>query len=62
MIDAKTVVVEFRKPDGANASFVQRSLSMFQSFIGSWLPLALIFLATWVTGTLRTNGHAGHVV
>ncbi|MEI9938577.1 MAG: hypothetical protein WDO69_15275 [Pseudomonadota bacterium] len=43
------------------AGFVQRSLSMFQSFIGSWLPLALIFLATWVTGTLRTNGHAGHV-
>lgn len=43
------------------AGFVQRSLAMFQSFIGSWLPLALIILATWMTGTLRRHALAGRV-
>ncbi len=35
------------------ASFIQRSLVMFRSFVGSWLPLLLAFAATWTTGVLR---------
>jgi hypothetical protein len=35
------------------ACFVERSLAMFQSFLGSWLPLLLIFAVTWATGTRR---------
>jgi hypothetical protein len=42
------------------ASFVQHSLAMFQSFVGSWLPLLLIFAATWATGTLRRHGSVVH--
>jgi menaquinone-dependent protoporphyrinogen oxidase len=38
------------------ASFIQRSLAMFQSVVGSWLPLLLIFAVTWMTGTLRKHG------
>jgi hypothetical protein len=34
------------------ATFIQRSLVMFRSFVGTWLPFALIFASTWVTGTL----------
>jgi hypothetical protein len=34
------------------ANFIEHSLAMFQSFVGSWLPLLLILAATWVTGTL----------
>jgi len=34
------------------AGAVQRSLEMFQSFAGTWLPLGLIFLATWATGEI----------
>jgi menaquinone-dependent protoporphyrinogen oxidase len=34
------------------AGFVQRSLAMFGSVLGSWLPLGLIFGATWATGGL----------
>jgi menaquinone-dependent protoporphyrinogen oxidase len=32
------------------AGAVQRSLGMFKSIAGTWLPLALIFVVTWVTG------------
>jgi hypothetical protein len=38
------------------ASFIQHSLAMFQSFVGSWLPLLSIFMATWLTGTARRRG------
>jgi hypothetical protein len=38
------------------ACFIQHSLVMFQSFVGSWLPLLLIFAATWMTGMLRKHG------
>ncbi len=38
--------------------FVERSLAMFVSFTGSWLPLLLIFAATWTTGTLLAHGRA----
>jgi menaquinone-dependent protoporphyrinogen oxidase len=44
------------------ASFIQHSLAMFQSFVGSWLPLLLIFVATWMTGILRIHAHTRHEV
>jgi menaquinone-dependent protoporphyrinogen oxidase len=34
------------------AGFVQRSVAMFASIAGTWLPLALIFLAVWGTGAV----------
>jgi hypothetical protein len=37
------------------ACFVMRSLAMFQSFAGSWLPLLLVAVATFVTGTARRH-------
>lgn len=38
------------------ALFVERSFDMFRSVLGTWLPFALIFLATWLTGLLVTGG------
>jgi hypothetical protein len=32
------------------APLVERSFAMFRSILGTWLPFALIFLATWATG------------
>lgn len=32
------------------ALFIEQSLAMFASFIGTWLPLALIFMATYLIG------------
>jgi menaquinone-dependent protoporphyrinogen oxidase len=37
------------------ASFVQRSLAMFGSFAGTWLPLGLSFFAVWATGALMST-------
>ncbi len=34
------------------ALVVNRSLAMFQSALGTWIPFALIFASTWVTGSL----------
>jgi menaquinone-dependent protoporphyrinogen oxidase len=34
------------------AALIQRSLAMFASIGGTWLPLALIFGATWATGAI----------
>jgi menaquinone-dependent protoporphyrinogen oxidase len=34
------------------AGLAQRSFAMFQSVVGTWLPFALIFLATWATGEI----------
>jgi len=34
------------------ALMVNKSLDMFRSFLGTWLPFILIFCATWVTGKL----------
>jgi hypothetical protein len=42
------------------ACFIQHSLVMFRSFVGSWLPLLLIFVATWMTGTLFRHGPIVH--
>lgn len=33
------------------ALVVLKSFDMFRSFIGTWLPFALIFVATWLTGS-----------
>jgi menaquinone-dependent protoporphyrinogen oxidase len=35
---------------GIVAGLVLRSFAMFESLVGTWLPFALIFLATWITG------------
>jgi menaquinone-dependent protoporphyrinogen oxidase len=35
------------------AAFVQHSFAMFGSVAQTWLPLLLIFLATWMTGNLH---------
>ena len=32
------------------ALFIEQSLAMFASFIGTWLPFALIFMATYLIG------------
>jgi len=32
------------------ALIINRSLEMFQSLLGTWIPFALIFLSTYVTG------------
>jgi hypothetical protein len=37
------------------APFAERSFAMFASILGTWIPFALIFLATWVTGLVVTN-------
>ena len=41
------------------AMVMLRSLEMFASFIGTWLPFALIFLSSWLTGeAVRRLGRA----
>jgi hypothetical protein len=40
------------------ALLIERSFAMFLSPLGTWLPFALIFLSSWLTGaTLRRNAH-----
>jgi len=34
------------------APLIERSFDMFRSPLGTWLPFALIFLASWFTGNL----------
>jgi hypothetical protein len=36
------------------AGALQRSAAIFSSLSGFWLPIALIFLATWVTGMITS--------
>ncbi len=47
------------------APLFERSYAMFRSLIGTWLPFAAIFLASWVAGTewqLRgKNGYGGRL-
>jgi len=38
------------------AGLVQRSFAMFASIAGTWLPFALIFLASWAAGSLVAGG------
>jgi hypothetical protein len=37
------------------ASFVEKSFEMFASPIGTWIPFGLIFLATYLTGSLMAR-------
>jgi hypothetical protein len=37
------------------APLIEKSFGMFHSFLGTWLPFALIFLATWLTGSLTAR-------
>lgn len=39
------------------AWLVQRSFAMFSSALGTWVPFALIFVSTFVTGRLLWRGH-----
>jgi hypothetical protein len=34
------------------APIIERSYAMFRSFIGTWMPFAAIFLASWTAGFL----------
>jgi hypothetical protein len=34
------------------APLFERGYAMFRSFIGTWIPLTAIFLASWPAGTL----------
>jgi hypothetical protein len=34
------------------ALLINRSLAMFASLLGTWIPFALIFSSTWITGTI----------
>jgi hypothetical protein len=40
---------------------VNRSLEMFTSVLGTWIPFALIFLATWLTGRHTNSVSAAKV-
>lgn len=40
------------------ALLVEQSFAMFTSFVETWLPLALIFAATYLTGRFMSGGHA----
>lgn len=37
------------------AMLINESFAMFASFLGTWLPFALIFTSTYLTGTLITG-------
>jgi menaquinone-dependent protoporphyrinogen oxidase len=41
------------------AGVLMRSLAMFRSFAGTWLPLALIFVVTWAVGEVMTMMPSG---
>jgi hypothetical protein len=38
---------------GVVAPLFERSYAMFRSFMGTWIPFATIFLASWAAGILR---------
>jgi hypothetical protein len=37
------------------AMVINRSFEMFSSLLGTWIPFALIFLSTWLTGKYAVN-------
>jgi hypothetical protein len=43
---------------GLIAPFAEKSFAMFASFLGTWLPLSLIFLSTYVVGRYLTRPKA----
>ena len=51
----------------AVAPLFERSYAMFRSFVGTWMPFAAIFLASWAAGILmsahsniQNDDDAGH--
>lgn len=40
---------------GVIAPFAEKSYAMFASLLGTWIPFALIFASTYVTGRLVTR-------
>jgi len=46
LFDAIVVLIDFFLV----ALAINRSLAMFESFVGTWLPFGLIFLSTYLTG------------
>ena len=44
------------------ALIINRSLEMFASPLGTWIPFVLIFASTYITGTLITRGAEQQVV
>ena len=41
------------------ATFIEKSYEMFASPIGTWIPFALMFLATYLTGSLIAKRKVG---
>lgn len=39
------------------ALLINRSLEMFASLLGTWIPFALIFTSTYLTGVFTKNAH-----
>jgi hypothetical protein len=40
---------------GVVAPFIEKSFGMFTSVLGTWIPFALIFSATYLVGWLKTR-------
>jgi len=43
------------------AMFIEKSFDMFASFLGTWLPLTLIFCMTYLTGVIYRRGEKTRV-
>ncbi|MGD0707577.1 MAG: hypothetical protein ABSA51_03895 [Anaerolineaceae bacterium] len=41
------------------ALLINRSMAMFASLLGTWIPFALIFAATYLTGLIVTRNSSG---
>jgi hypothetical protein len=40
------------------ALFIEKSMTLFASILGTWIPFSSIFLVTWWTGRLIRNHSA----
>jgi hypothetical protein len=49
------LAVPFLLDLGVIAPFAEKSFAMFASLLGTWVPLGLIFLSTYVVGMLVTR-------
>ncbi len=41
------------------ALFINKSLDMFASLLGTWIPFTLIFISTYLTGLYTTKSSTG---
>jgi hypothetical protein len=41
---------------------INRSLEMFASLLGTWIPFALIFTSTWLSGLFATGSTIQKIV